>query len=78
MSNKLPTYSEIHGYSPMRDCVVIRISIADAHGQELWTEIEGEGKAYREAKAAALQDLMKAFERGDQPGQVVRTVPRGT
>lgn len=66
-------YSQFGCYSPMRDCIVTRISMADDHGMEFWMEIEGEGKAYREAKALALEDLMAAIEMGLEPGKVVRS-----
>lgn len=66
------TYSEIRLYSPIKDCLVSRLSMADTRGGEFWMEIEGEGKAYRKAKAAALEDLTEAITMGLQPGKVVR------
>lgn len=66
-------YSEIRLYSPMKDCVVSRLSMADTRGGEFWMEIEGEGKSYRAAKEAALSDLMEAIEMGLEPGRVVRS-----
>lgn len=45
--------------------------MADSHGMEFWTEVMGEGKAYREAKAQALEDLAEAIEMGLQPGKVI-------
>ena len=65
-------YSEFRTYSPTKDGLVSRLSMADARGGEFWMEIEGEGKAYREAKEQALSDLMEAIEMGLEPGRVVR------
>jgi hypothetical protein len=65
-------YSEFRCYSPLTDGPVSRISMADSHGMEFWMEVEGEGKAYREAKAQALEDLMEAIAMGLEPGKVVR------
>lgn len=64
-------YSEFRCYSPLKDCLVSRVSMADSHGMEFWTEVMGEGKAYREAKAQALEDLAEAIEMGLQPGKVI-------
>lgn len=66
-------YSEFRVYSPLKDCLVSRISMADSKGSEFWMEVAGEGKAYREAKARALEDLMEAIALGLQPGKVVRS-----
>lgn len=66
-------YSEFRAYSPLKDCLVSRISMADSHGREFWVEVQGEGKAYREAKTQALDDLVEAIEMGLQPGKVVRS-----
>ncbi len=74
-----PTYSEFRCYSPMTDCEVSRISMFDTRPdspnrfQEYWVEVRGEGKAYREAKAQALDDLMEAIEMKLPPGKVVRS-----
>jgi hypothetical protein len=46
--------------------------MADDRGQEFFAEVVGEGKAYREAKARALEDLMEAIDSGLEPGKVIR------
>ena len=66
-------YSEFRHYSPMRDCLVCRISMQGPEGV-YYAEIEGlEGKAYRQAKAQAIDDLIEAIESGLPPGKIVRT-----
>ena len=43
----------------------------DAHGRELYLLIDdGTGRERRARKAAALEALQAAIERGDQPGEV--------
>lgn len=59
-------------YSPLKDCLVTRLSMADSKGGEFFVEVEGQGKAYREAKVQALDDLMQAIALGLEPGKVVR------
>ena len=72
MDGKLrPTYSEFRTYSPIRDCLVSRISMADSRGLEFWMEVVGEGKSYRHDKAKAIDQIMEAIERGREPGEVV-------
>jgi hypothetical protein len=65
-------YSEFRCYSPMKDCQVTRISMQSPKGV-YWQEIDGlEGKAYREAKEAAINDLVEAIETGLHPGKITR------
>lgn len=45
--------------------------MADEQGLEFFIEIEGEGAAYRNAKAQALDDLAQAIELGLNPGRVI-------
>lgn len=76
------TYSETRVYSVTRDALVSRISMmntdpANPHydrfkNQEYFIEVLGEGKAYREAKAQALDDLLEAISTGLKPGKIVR------
>lgn len=66
-------YAEFRCYSPLTDCEVSRISMADERGGEFWMEVTGEGKAYRQAKEQALEDISEAIEIGLEPGKVVRS-----
>lgn len=66
-------YLEFRCYSPIYDCEVSRISMADDRGAEFWMEVQGTGKAYREAKRDALDDLSEAIDMGLEPGKVVRS-----
>jgi hypothetical protein len=63
-------YSEYRTYSPIKDCLISRISMADERGGEFWMEIDGDGKTYREARDRALADIQEAIERGLLPGKV--------
>lgn len=67
------TYSEVRCYSPILDCEISRISMADDRGGEFFVEIEGQGKKYRQAKDEALTDLAEAIEMGLFPGRVTRS-----
>ena len=72
MNQKPRQYSEFRCYSPMRDALISRISMADDRGAEFYVEIEGEGAAYRRRKAEALEDLVEAIETGLPPGKISR------
>ncbi|MGH6738488.1 MAG: hypothetical protein ACREDY_05550 [Bradyrhizobium sp.] len=48
-----------------------RISMANDNGQEYFAIVPVEGgKAWRDLRAKALDELDEAIERGDPPGQV--------
>jgi hypothetical protein len=70
--SKPRTYSEFRCYSPLHDCEISRVSMTNDRGQEFFIEVPGDGKAYREAKRQALEDLAAAIETGHEPGRVVQ------
>jgi len=71
----LSSFVEYRYWSVIHGCETSRLSVFDAHGQEFYTIIERptEGKRYREARQEAVETLIDAVERGDEPGEVCQT-----
>lgn len=64
-------YHEFRSYSPLHDCVMVRISVFDARDAEFFMLIpESAPKRYRERRDRALQDIDYAIEHGLEPGEV--------
>jgi len=56
------------------DAVMARISMTDERGSEYFALIPAKsGKAYRTAKAEALEMIGEAMAKGVEPGEVQRT-----
>lgn len=64
-------YQQIKFWSPALGGYAWRISMPNAHGHELFMIVDdGTGRERRARKAAALEAIQAAIERGDQPGEV--------
>lgn len=65
-------YSEFRAYSPLADCEIARISVADDRGSEFFMFVKdiGYGKHYRETLVATLDQICAAMDRGVDPGEV--------
>lgn len=74
MDGGVTGYSEFQFYSPVLDDNLVRLSMADDHGREFYVVLR-EGKAYRERRRAALEDIGEAIEAGLQPGRVLVSSP---
>ena len=67
----MAVYQQLRSWSPTRGGYVWRISMPDAHFKELYMIIDdGSGKERRARRAAALEAIQAAVERGDDPGEV--------
>ena len=65
------TYQQIRFWSPATGDWCWRVSMANSHGHELFMIIDdGSGKERRARRAAALEAIQAAVERGDDPGEV--------
>ena len=76
------SYQRVRLYSPVHDCYVVRVSMFDEHGGELFINVvDNRGfKALRNSIyghtvgehyfPGALDTLERALEREDQPGEV--------
>ena len=70
----MSTYQEFKSYSPFYDAVMARISMTDERGSEYFVLIPTKsGKAYRAAKAEALEMIGEAMAQDLEPGEVMRT-----
>lgn len=49
---------------------VARLSMADDQGREYFAIVSAEQPGYRDRRMGALEALMEAIDRGDDPGQV--------
>lgn len=65
-------YVEHRFYSPLLDSEAVRISIADLYNSEYFCIVAApsNGRFLREARERALNALMDAVDRGDEPGEV--------
>lgn len=64
-------YHEFRSYSPLHDCVMVRLSVFDARDAEFFMLIpEAAPKRYRERRDKALQDIDYAIAQRMEPGQV--------
>ena len=67
----MSVYREFRFFSPLDDADAVRLSMADQHGREYFTIVEGGyGKRWRERREAALIALEDAIEAGDPPGEI--------
>ena len=67
----MPHYSQFIAYSPLTDCDVARISMANEQGSEYFCLLPvTEGKAWRDAKQEALSALSEAITDGLRPGEI--------
>jgi hypothetical protein len=66
-------YRQYRYWSIFHDAYMARLSMWDAHGAEFFTVIPWDkgGKAFREARAQALEALGGAIEGGQPPGEYV-------
>jgi hypothetical protein len=63
---------QFQSYSPLTDCEVIRLSMADERGQEYYAMLtETEGRAYREMRERAMAAILDAIDAEDAPGEVI-------
>ncbi len=65
-------YRELRAYSPLTDCDMVRISMANTHGHELFMMLTDRGarREYRAKREAALTLLAEAVDAGIDPGQL--------
>lgn len=64
-------YQATRFWSPTTGDWCWRVSMPDAHCRELFVIIDdGTGQQRRARKAAAIEAIQAAIERGDQPGEV--------
>ncbi len=65
-------YQALRSYSPFHDCDVVRISVGNEHGHELFMLIVDDGprRSYRAKRNAALDALADALDAGGEPGEV--------
>ena len=68
-------FTEYRYWSPVLGCDASRLSVFDQHGAEYWSIIErpSMGKRYRESRQEALELIVEAIERGQEPGEVWQT-----
>lgn len=68
----MSTYQALRSYSPVHDCDVVRVSMGNEHGHELWMLIvDNEGaRRFRAKRTAALDAIMEAIDLGCDPGEV--------
>lgn len=67
------TYQEIRAYSPIHDCDVVRVSMADERCSEFFMQVpcpDGR-RGWRVKRAAALQAIGEAIDGGLEPGEVL-------
>jgi hypothetical protein len=66
------TYQEFRIWSPVFDCEVVRLSLANRLGREFFMLLKDNAGArvYRAKRRAALQLLTEAIEAGRDPGQI--------
>jgi hypothetical protein len=65
-------YSEYSYWSPVLGCNAARVSMCDGRGSEYYRIVPRlSGKQYRELKAATLELLAAAIERGAEPGELI-------
>ncbi len=64
-------YQILRFWSPLLGDEAMRLSMVDKQGDEHFMVLPAaRGKAYREAKATALEKIGQAIEAGHQPGEV--------
>lgn len=68
----MSTYQALRLYSITAGCEILRVSMCDERGGEFFVQINADmgAKALRQKKDEALDVIMDAMERGDEPGQV--------
>lgn len=67
----MSSYREFRFFSLALDAEAARLSLTDARGREYWTVVAVEdGRAWRERRNAALDELDAAIGRGDPPGEL--------
>ena len=64
-------YRTFEGYSAIHDCVMVRVSVADQHGDEFYQMVpRDEGRRWRQRLNEALENIETAIAQGCQPGEV--------
>lgn len=65
-------YQSLRLYSITAGCDIIRVSMCDDKGGEFFTQIPDDSgaKKLREKRDAALDAIMLAMDRKDEPGEV--------
>lgn len=67
----MSAYHEFTFWSPWLDCEAVRVSMANASGQEFYRIIPREnGKRWRERRTEALDIIETAIAQGCEPGEV--------
>lgn len=67
------TYQEIRAYSPLHDCDVVRVSMADERCSEFFMQVQDRDRrrGWRVKRNAALAAIGEAIDAGLQPGEVI-------
>lgn len=65
-------YTEYRHWSQVLGCEAVRLSVFDRNGDEFFCiiPIDGPGRRYREARDAALDQIIDVMRDGREPGEV--------